>query len=88
MADTGPELNEEHDIADGVFKDLLRTSRVCETEKKVFNFVEIQDFAALCGVMDILPDEQPELWEKVKVLEEVWNDTRPQKKRAPRGKKR
>ena len=87
VADDAPELDEDNDIAVDIFFDLLRTAQTLEGEKKTIWYMKAIEFSALCDVYDIVEDEKLSIWSKVKLLETVWNETRPSRPK-PKGAKR
>ncbi len=52
-----------------------------EGEKKTIWYVKADEFNALASIYDVQDEEKMSVWTKVKVLEEVWNETRPARKK-------
>ena len=70
-----------------IFYDLLRTAQTLDGEKKTIWYMKAGEFSALCDVYDVLGDEKLSIWAKVRVLEEVWNETRPNRPKPKRGRR-
>jgi hypothetical protein len=65
---------------------LLRTAKTLDGDKKTIWYMQASEFAALCQVYDVEGEEKRSVWTKVKTLEEIWNETRPNRPK-PKGAK-
>lgn len=80
VADVWPQLLPEHDQAVDIFNEATNTSRHFDTEKKLEIAIEVSDFTKLCDIHGVIEEDREELWEKVRLLQDVWNDVQPERK--------
>lgn len=87
VEDDAPALLACNDLAVSTYYECRQTAQQIEARDKNYHFLRLTEIEATMRMNDVPLEEQPDLLRKVKLLEEIANQTRPLRPR-PRPSRR